>query len=325
MTADAYIPCVHFSAGDNLPPTRIVIHGTVGPTRAGAARGVAAYFQEQASGGSAQLVVDPKETIRCAQDNTICWHAPPNKGSLGIEFCDWVSWRQGNNQTVADLDPFWHGKTEADFNARWSLPDWDDMLKRGASEVAAWMQTYGIPLVRLSPADLLAGQRGLCGHIDVSQAWHQTDHTDGASYNFAWDTFLKYVAADLGAPAPAPAPHPAPAPAPAPSPTAHPLAVDGAMGPATITRWQQIMGTPADGVISVHSSLVAAVQRHLNTEGAGLAVDGLGWSLVQDGHSHTRTISALQRYLSQPADGVLSLPVSGCVKALQERLNTGRF
>ncbi len=102
------------------------------------------------------------------------------------------------------------------------------------------------------------------------------------------------------------------------------LTVDGELGPATITRWQQIMGTPADGIISQpRSSLVIAVQRHLNTAiGAALAVDGGG--IVQDGRRYN-TVAALQRYLDTPVDGRLTLPRSMAVQALQRRLNTGRF
>jgi hypothetical protein len=105
------------------------------------------------------------------------------------------------------------------------------------------------------------------------------------------------------------------------------LAVDGTLGQLTVRRWQQIMGTPVDGVIDQppkRSSLVMAVQRRLNGAiGAGLVVDGQG--IHQDGRSVYKTTRALQRYLGTTQDGVLSVPVSECVKALQRRLNAGRF
>ncbi|MDG4783239.1 hypothetical protein O7614_26620 [Micromonospora sp. WMMD961] len=100
------------------------------------------------------------------------------------------------------------------------------------------------------------------------------------------------------------------------------LVVDGKLGPATIKRWQQIMGTEADGVISKPSALVKAVQRHLNAHGARLVVDGDG--IRQDGRRY-QTARYLQRYLGVPVDGLLSTPVSNTVKALQKRLNTGKF
>ena len=101
------------------------------------------------------------------------------------------------------------------------------------------------------------------------------------------------------------------------------LVVDGRLNAATIRRWQQIMGTPADGVISKPSSLVKAVQRRLNAAvDAGLTVDGEG--IGQDGKVYA-TARALQRYLGTSQDGRISAPVSEVVKALQRRLNTGKF
>lgn len=110
---------------------------------------------------------------------------------------------------------------------------------------------------------------------------------------------------------------------PVSNPTPPQLAVDGQLGPLTIARWQTIMGTPADGVISRPSALVKAVQRTLNARiGAGLAVDGDG--IRQDG-KHYKTVAALQRYLGTGVDGFLSVPVSDAVKAVQRRLNGGAF
>lgn len=111
-----------------------------------------------------------------------------------------------------------------------------------------------------------------------------------------------------------------------PKPTSSALTVDGKLGTATIRRWQKVMGTPQDGVISRPSTLVKAVQRHLNTKGARLVVDGKGIGRNDDGdYGPTNTVKALQRYLGTTADGVLSHPSSNAVKALQRRLNTGKF
>ncbi len=113
-------------------------------------------------------------------------------------------------------------------------------------------------------------------------------------------------------------------PAPSKPPT---LTVDGKLGPKTIKRWQQIMGTKADGKISDPSALVKAVQRHLNAKlklsgSAKLVVDGRG--VKQDGKTY-KTVRQLQRYLGTPQDGKMSRPKSEVVKALQRRLNTGKF
>jgi peptidoglycan hydrolase-like protein with peptidoglycan-binding domain len=74
-----------------------------------------------------------------------------------------------------------------------------------------------------------------------------------------------------GAPS-TPTPAPAPAPAPAPVDTT-PRNADGSItidqdgdeGDQTISRWQEVMGTPIDGVIDKVSTLIEADQRFLNS------------------------------------------------------------
>lgn len=84
------------------------------------------------------------------------------------------------------------------------------------------------------------------------------------------------------------------APAPAPSAPARPtapdgqdlLAVDGEWGPRTVARFQQVMGTPIDGVLDDGGSVcVEAFQRYLNTVVSTGDQDNLNGSapLVVDG------------------------------------------
>jgi hypothetical protein len=116
---------------------------------------------------------------------------------------------------------------------------------------------------------------------------------------------------------------PTPKPKPTPKPTFEKLSVDGELGPKTIRRWQQVMGTFADGKISNPSALVKAVQRVLKAKiDRSLVVDGRG--IAQDGRRY-HTVRALQRYLRTEADGIMSKPKSEVVKALQRRLNENRF
>lgn len=120
-----------------------------------------------------------------------------------------------------------------------------------------------------------------------------------------------------------PTPAPAPAPAPGPRRTADGnlwLDEDGDLGPKTIARWQQIMGTPIDGVISrPKSSLIGAVQRTIIARGHSCGRWGADQSFGP------ATIGALQDELGTPRDGVISHPYSSMVKALQVRLNACHF
>lgn len=106
------------------------------------------------------------------------------------------------------------------------------------------------------------------------------------------------------------------------------IAVDGIIGAATVRRWQTVMGTTVDGVVSNQltvsyrpalfavnhnepygqSQLVRAVQSVV-----GVTVDGL---------LGPETIKAIQRRLGVAVDGVLGRETA---KALQRRLNEGRF
>ncbi|MFE4714808.1 hypothetical protein ACFRAM_28610, partial [Paenibacillus sp. NPDC056722] len=52
-----------------------------------------------------------------------------------------------------------------------------------------WSDRYGIPLVKLSGAQMRAGQSGVGGHADTVDAWHATDHTDPGPA-FPWDVLL---------------------------------------------------------------------------------------------------------------------------------------
>jgi N-acetylmuramoyl-L-alanine amidase len=135
---------------------RIVIHCTVSPCAPGWANKIAKYFQSPSSGGSAHYVVDPEEIVQCLPDNVIAWHAPPNTGSVGIELCDW---QKG--------DP-----------KRWNDSNHQNMLRLAAPLVRSLANKYDIPLKWLTVAELRAGHRGICGHVDVSRAWGKTDHGD---------------------------------------------------------------------------------------------------------------------------------------------------
>lgn len=102
------------------------------------------------------------------------------------------------------------------------------------------------------------------------------------------------------------------------------LKIDGDLGPETIKAWQKVMGTKQDGKISEKSSLVEAVQRRLKaTVDSRLVVDGDGNSL--DFGVPRKTVGALQRYLKVPVTNRLSSSNSQTIKALQRRLNEGRF
>jgi N-acetyl-anhydromuramyl-L-alanine amidase AmpD len=165
-------------SGDNGDITRIVIHATCSATVNGGAVNNAHYFQDPNSGGLAHYVVDPGNIVQCCPENTACWHAPPNHGSVGIELTDPEG---AENIQSGASDPH-----------RWGNPDHEKMLALGARLTWEIASRHNIPLVRVSAADLVSGKRGVCGHVDVSQAFHQSDHNDPGS-DFPWAHFMDLV------------------------------------------------------------------------------------------------------------------------------------
>ena len=182
-----FIQAAHHSSGSNLPPTRVVIHATCpemgfpSASAKGRAVSTARYFQSESSGGSAHWVVDIGETVQCLGENVIAWHAPPNAHSLGIEICaDGGSAASFKNPKVRYT------------RANWLSPQVWPAVLRAASLTRELCSKYDIPVTKLSAADLKAGKRGICGHVDVSNAWHQSDHDDPGP-DFPWDRFMAAV------------------------------------------------------------------------------------------------------------------------------------
>lgn len=192
MAEYAYVgPVSHSSGTGNLPIHRIVVHCTAG-TDAGNALGTAAYFRSSAATGSAHAVTDPNKTVICATDDVVCWHAPPNPHSLGIEIeCSLANNGQGH----------------------WSLPSHVTMMHHAAKWTAEKCKLHGIPVHRLTVAELQKNPNalGICGHVDVTNAFHQSTHTDPGPY-FPWAQFMGWVQDEYNALGVPPTPIPTPAP-----------------------------------------------------------------------------------------------------------------
>lgn len=135
---------------------RIVIHGTSSACKAGGARGNASWFQNPKARGSAHYIVDPGEIVQCVPEDRIAAHAPPNTGSIGIELCD-------PNAGPAD---------------RWHDTPHTQMLDRAAGLVRDIAARHSVPLVWIDHGQILAGQRGITSHHEVTLAYHQSTHTD---------------------------------------------------------------------------------------------------------------------------------------------------
>ena len=118
---------------------------------------------------------------------------------------DWQTWSTGNKGNDIAL----HVSCVA--QAKMTREQWlaqPKMLEGVARVIAHWSKKYGIPLVKLSRAELGAGKHGVAGHLEA-QVWGNTDHWD-PGYHFPYDVVLRR-AAEINKPA-SPEKEPAPVP-----------------------------------------------------------------------------------------------------------------
>lgn len=157
------------------PPRLIVIHDMEFPERMDAAEVIARDFQTRTeeAAASAHICCDADSIIQCVKDSYVAWAAPgANHDGIQIE-----------------LAGFGAQKTQ----------DWRDlystaMLALAADAVAQYSLKYGIPIMKLSDANLRNGNHGVVGHDQVSRVYHKSTHTDPGEA-FPWTRFLTYAKA----------------------------------------------------------------------------------------------------------------------------------
>lgn len=136
---------VHTSGKRPLSDIRlIVLHSTEG----GNAEGVARYFTNASSGGSAHLVVDNQHCYRTLDNDDIPWGAPgANTDGFHIEQCGYAAWT----------------------NAEWTANK--ATLLRAAYKTAFHCHKFHIPPTFVDAKGLKAGKKGVTTHAEVSKAF----------------------------------------------------------------------------------------------------------------------------------------------------------
>lgn len=161
----------HHSGERNHPPTRVVIHSAVMPCKPGMADRLAQMNAEGATAGSWHYSVDPEAVRQCSWDRFVCWHAPPNDHSIGIEMADTpgpVPNMPRRSAAYAAAKRAW----------RWVLPAQRSMLDLTAQLTAQLLLAYGLPVRHVGVKGLREGRRGWTTHAEVSKAWGQSTHWD---------------------------------------------------------------------------------------------------------------------------------------------------
>lgn len=147
----------------------IVLHSAEVWEKPSSAEAVAAYFRNPTPPASAHFVVDCDSIVQCVKTEHVAAHCGPgNSRSIGIEQAGYA--RQSREE--------------------WLDPYSGQMLALLARLVAREARVWSIPLVRLSSADLVAGKRGLCGHVDINAAFPgKSKHYDPGPH-YPWDVLL---------------------------------------------------------------------------------------------------------------------------------------
>lgn len=136
------------------------------------ARAMANYQLNPSAGGSYHLVIDRDGvTARENDDEFIPWAARSTGNRAGFHFS-----LAGRAAMTRDE---WLARPK--------------QLAKLAEILAAYSREYGIPLVRLTAAEVRAGKSGVCGHAEISDAWRESDHTDPGK-GFPYDHVLDLAA-----------------------------------------------------------------------------------------------------------------------------------
>jgi N-acetyl-anhydromuramyl-L-alanine amidase AmpD len=172
-----FIQARNFTKGRSGPIDLVVIHTMESPEKPVTAENVAQWFGgSSAPKASAHYCIDSDSIVQCVKDTDVAWHAPgANHDGIGLE----------------------HAGRAAQAAQDWADPYSKAMLERSAVLTASLCKRYDIPVTWLRPAHLLAGKRGITGHVDVSRAFKKSDHHDPGP-NFPIERYLALVKAHLG-------------------------------------------------------------------------------------------------------------------------------
>jgi N-acetyl-anhydromuramyl-L-alanine amidase AmpD len=112
--------------------------------------------------------IDEDSIVQSVHDKDVAWHAPgANHDGIGAE----------------------HAGEARQTRAEWKDPASLRILDRSIELAIKKVEEYALPVIRRQPAGLLKGFRGLTGHVDVTNAFHRSDHTDPGKF-FPWDYYL---------------------------------------------------------------------------------------------------------------------------------------
>lgn len=175
-----FIQAANYNPGRVRPIRLIVVHSTESPCNVGGARAVANYFA-RGPGASSHYVVDPTSIIQCVAESDTAWCAPnANADGLHIEQTGYAQWSR-TEWLTGQVGQMIHTQT--------------------APLVATLAARYGIPLRALTPAQVAAGESGICAHVDVTNAYPGSGSHWDCGHSYPMDVLLAAASGSDFAPA----------------------------------------------------------------------------------------------------------------------------
>jgi len=168
-----FIQAKNYQWAKDRPIALIVIHTMESPEKPGTAGAVAQWFAgSSAPMASAHVCVDADEIVECVKPEHIAFGAPKaNRNGIHIE----------------------HAGRAAQSSAQWADEYSVRMLALSARYAAGIAARYGIPIRRLTPGQIAAGEKGFCGHVDVTHAFRTPGGHVDPGPEFPWDLYLTMV------------------------------------------------------------------------------------------------------------------------------------
>lgn len=112
-----------------------------------------------------------------------------------------AAWTAGGANSISD-------QAELCGFAEWTREQWIGEHRHMLELTAAWVRerclARGIPIRKLTPAQVAAGESGVCGHGDWSSAMNDGNHWDPGE--FAWDVVMSLAGGGTAPPSPSAVP-----------------------------------------------------------------------------------------------------------------------
>lgn len=177
-----FVQAKWFTAAARTAIDLIVIHTMEAPEKGTTAEAVANYFANPLTKtgdpvkASAHFCIDNDSVVACVREQDVAWHAGgANRNGIGLE----------------------HAGTARQTPAEWADEYSTAMLKRSAQVCAELCLKYGLPVVWLTPDQIKAKERGICGHVDVNVAAGQKVGDKGVHWDpgpsFPKDQYIQWV------------------------------------------------------------------------------------------------------------------------------------